>query len=213
MGTPETRQLWLRDQPNINMLILAFTLSVQIFSLESPRYCSCQLCGTWPARRQESSPPAEDTDAAQWIVRQGVLMSSASGALSTEVWPCQCCWDTLCLIIPSVQAHTRAPNPALSISAFHTWDVLIIFQILAFASAITASKEGKWRGGMILTIGMGHAMESINGTARMNSIVLDFADSASYCSQKDIGVKQLIKEKGVGERGSVENHGTENIEA
>lgn len=67
---------------------------------------------------------------------------------------------------------------------------------------------------MILTIGMEHAMESINGTARMNSIiVLDFADSASYCSQKDIGVKQLIKEKGGGERGSVENHGTENIEA
>ncbi|CAM9272375.1 unnamed protein product, partial [Bubo scandiacus] len=52
---------------------------------------------------------------------------------------------------------------------------------------------------MIFTIGMEHAMESINGTARMNSIiVLDFADSASYCSQKDIGVKQLIKEKGGG---------------
>lgn len=53
---------------------------------------------------------------------------------------------------------------------------------------------------MILTTGMGHAMESINGTARMNSIiVLDFADSASYCSQKDIGVKQLIKEEGGGD--------------
>lgn len=52
---------------------------------------------------------------------------------------------------------------------------------------------------MIFTIGMEHAMESINGTARMNSIiVLDFADSASYHSQKDIGVKQLIKEKGGG---------------
>ena len=52
---------------------------------------------------------------------------------------------------------------------------------------------------MIFTMGMKHAMESINGTARMNSIiVLDFADSASYHSQKDIGVKQLIKEKGGG---------------
>ncbi|TRZ20224.1 hypothetical protein HGM15179_006900 [Zosterops borbonicus] len=60
---------------------------------------------------------------------------------------------------------------------------------------------------MILTIGMEHAMESINGTARMNSIiVLDFADSASYCSQKDIGVKQLIKEKGGGERGTIAKH-------
>lgn len=78
-------------------------------------------------------------------------------------------------------------------------DVLIRFQILAFASTITASKAGKWQGGMIFTIGMEHAMESINGTARMNSIiVLDFADTASYHSQKDIGVKQLIKEKGGG---------------
>lgn len=103
-------------------------------------------------------------------------------------------WDTLCLIIPSVRAHTRALNPALSISAFQISGVLIRFQISAFASAIIASKEGKWRGGMILTIGMEHAMESINGTARMNSIiVLDFADSASYCSQKDIGGEQLIK--------------------
>lgn len=50
---------------------------------------------------------------------------------------------------------------------------------------------------MIFTIQMEHAMESINGTARMNSIiVLDFASSDSYHSQKDIGVKQLIKEKG-----------------
>lgn len=45
-------------------------------------------------------------------------------------------------------------------------------------------------------MGMEHAMESINGTARMNRIiVLDSADSASCCSQKDTGVKQLIKEK------------------
>lgn len=67
---------------------------------------------------------------------------------------------------------------------------------------------------MIFTVGMEHAMESINGTASMNStIVLDFADSASYSNQKDIGVKQLIKRKGGGGRGSVENHGTENIEA
>lgn len=73
MGTPETKQLWLRDQWIINMFILEFTLSVQIFSLESPHYCSCRLCGTLIAGRQESSPPAEDTDAAQWKARQGVL--------------------------------------------------------------------------------------------------------------------------------------------
>lgn len=58
------------------MFILEFTLSAHIFSLESPHHCFCRLCGTLPAGRQESSPPAEDTDAAQWTVRQGALVNS-----------------------------------------------------------------------------------------------------------------------------------------
>lgn len=84
MGTPETRKLWLRDQRIINMFILEFTLSVQILSLESPHYCSCRLSGTLAAGRQESSSHAEDTDAALWMARQGVLMNSASGTISAE---------------------------------------------------------------------------------------------------------------------------------
>lgn len=63
---------------------LEFTLPVSIFPLESSRYRSCLLCGTLLARRQESSTPAEDTDAALWMARQGVLMNSASGTLSAE---------------------------------------------------------------------------------------------------------------------------------
>lgn len=80
------------------------TLSVSIFSLESPLYCSCPLRGVLPAIRQKSSTPAEDTDAVLWIVRQDVLMSSASGALSTEAWPCQWC-ETLCASLYRVCAH------------------------------------------------------------------------------------------------------------
>lgn len=72
IGTVESRELWLGDQP---IFIVKFTLSVSIFPSES-----CLLCGVTLGRRQERSPPAENKDAAPWMVRQGGLRSSASGA-------------------------------------------------------------------------------------------------------------------------------------